>query len=192
MAVPFSVCVFCGSRVGRNPAFIAAAAELGGGLGARGWRLVYGGGEVGLMGVVANAVLAAGGQALGLIPRRLLDREVGKRDLTELQVTETMFERKERMIAQSDAFVCLPGGLGTLDELLEVLTLRQLGYHDKPIVLTDVAGYWNSCGALLDQVIAQGFADPSVRTLLALVPSVAVTLELLEAQRRGSGATTGG
>jgi uncharacterized protein (TIGR00730 family) len=189
--MPFSVCVFCGSRPGRHPAFAAAAHELGTAMGARGWRLVYGGGEVGLMGVIANAVLASGGQVLGLIPRRLLDREVGKRDVTDLQVTETMFERKERMIAQSDAFVCLPGGLGTLDELLEVLTLRQLGYHDKPIVLTDVVGFWHGCSLLLEQVIAAGFAEPDVRGLLTVAPSVEATLGLLEAGRAVNGATAG-
>lgn len=187
-----SICIFCGSRDGLDPAHRALAAELGGLLGAAGLTVIYGGGHVGLMGTAADAAVAAGGEVIGLIPARLLEREVGHREITRLIVTGDMFERKRRMIEDSDAFVVLPGGLGTLDELLEVLTLRQLGYHDKPIVLTDVAGYWNSCGALLDQVIAQGFADPSVRTLLALVPSVAVTLELLEAQRRGSGATTGG
>jgi uncharacterized protein (TIGR00730 family) len=176
---PFAVCVFCGSRPGRNPAYGEAARALGQALGARGWRLVYGGGDVGLMSVVANAAMAAGGEVLGLIPRRLLDREVGKRDITDLQVTETMFERKERMIAQSDAFVCLPGGLGTLDELMEVITLRQLGYHDKPIVLTDIEGYWSRCSALLDAVIEDGFADPSVRRLWEVVPDVAATLAVL-------------
>ena len=136
------------------------------------------------MGVTARAALAAGGPVLGIIPQRLLDREVGKRDLTELRVTATMFERKALLIAESDAFVVLPGGLGTLDEILDVVTLRQLGYHAKPILLVDLGGYWRACLALFEQFVAAGFADAGAASLQQLVPDVAGTLELLETAAR--------
>ncbi|MDF1585149.1 LOG family protein [Marinimicrococcus flavescens] len=178
----FSVCVFCGSRFGASPSFRAAAEALGREIGRRGWRLVYGGGDVGLMGVVASATLAAGGEVLGIIPRRLMEREVGKHDVTELLVTETMFARKERMIAESHAFLTLPGGLGTLDELLEVVTLRQLGYHDLPVLLVDVDGFWDEWQALLEKVVACGFADASAVRLLERAGGVAAAMELLENQ----------
>jgi uncharacterized protein (TIGR00730 family) len=174
----FSVCVFCGSRAGSDAAFPAAARELGELLGQRGWRLIYGGGDVGLMGIVADAALRSGAQVLGVIPQHLLDREVGKRDVTELVVTQTMFARKEIMIERSDALLILPGGFGTLDELLEVLTLRQLGYHDKPIVLIDIAGYWRSTIALFEHVVASGFADGTATDLYKVAPTVTEALDL--------------
>jgi hypothetical protein len=174
-----AVCVFCGSRPGRDAAFVAAARDLGSAIGRRGWRLVYGGGDVGLMGIVADSTLAAGGAVLGVIPQRLLDREVGKRDVTELLVTGTMFDRKAQMIERSDAFVALPGGLGTLDELLEVVTLRQLGYHDKPILLVDIAGYWQPYLALVERVVASGFADAGARRLMRVAPSVEAAVRAL-------------
>ena len=177
----FSVGLFCGSRLGRDPAHEAAAAEFGEAVARRGWRLVYGGGEVGLMGVAARSALAAGGAVLGIIPRRLLDREVGKRDLTELRVTATMFERKELLIAEGDAFVALPGGFGTLDEILDVVTLAQLGYHAKSLLLLDHAGYWRGCQALFEHFVAAGFADrPSARRH-ELMPDLAGILSRLEA-----------
>jgi hypothetical protein len=182
-----AVCVFCGSRPGRSAAFAAAARELGTGLGRQGWRLVYGGGDVGLMGIVADAALRAGGEVLGVIPQRLLDREVGKRDVSELLVTETMFDRKERMIERADAFVALPGGLGTLDELLEVVTLRQLGWHDRPIILVDIDGYWQSFAALVERVVESGFADPSAGELVRLEPTVEATLRALAPERAEKG-----
>ena len=185
---PFSVAVFCGSRFGADPAHRAAAAELGAVIGAHGWRLVYGGGEVGLMGVAARAALEAGGPVLGILPQRLLDREVGKRDLTELRVTATMFERKELLIREADAFVVLPGGLGTLDEILDAVTLRQLGYHEKPILLLDLAGYWRPCMALFEQFVAAGFAEPSALQLVELVSDVAGTVALLDAAARSRAA----
>ena len=147
---------------------------------ARGWRLVYGGGEVGLMGVAARAALAAGGKVLGIIPQRLLDREVGKHDLTELRITATMFERKEILIAESDAFVALPGGLGTLDEILDVVTLRQLGYHAKPMLLLDIAGYWRGCQAVFEQFVTAGFADPASARRHELVPDLPGVLARLD------------
>lgn len=179
--MPRSICLFCGSRPGLSASFAASARELGAGLAARGWTLVYGGGDVGLMGICADAALAAGGSVIGIIPQRLLDREVGKREITELVVTRTMFERKELMIERSDAFVVLPGGLGTLDEIMEVLTLRQLGYHDKPVVIVDVDGYWAPLAVMFERVVASGYADASVRDLYAFVPSVDAALAALAA-----------
>ena len=178
----FSVAVFCGSRFGTDPAHSASAAEMGSAIGARGWRLVYGGGEVGLMGVVARAALDAGGTVLGVIPQRLMEREVGKHDLTELRVTATMFERKADLIAEADAFVALAGGLGTLDEILDVLTLRQLGYHTKPLLLLDHAGYWRGFEAIVTQFVAAGFADASAAHLYELaadLPDVLARLDLV-------------
>lgn len=176
-----AVAVFCGSRPGHDPAHAAAARELGTAIGGLGWRLVYGGGDVGLMGITARAALAAGAEVLGIIPQRLLDREVGKRDLTELRVTPTMFERKALLIDAADAFVLLPGGLGTLDELLDAVTLRQLGYHSKPILLVDIGGYWRTCQSLFEEFVAAGFADPSAMRLYELVPDVATVVRRLQA-----------
>ena len=176
----FSVGVFCGSRLGNDHAHREAAVALGEAIGQRGWRLVYGGGEVGLMGVTARAALTAGAQVLGVIPQRLLDREVGKQDVSELRVTATMFERKELLIRESDAFVALPGGLGTLDEILDVVTLRQLAYHAKPILLLDLGGYWRACQALFDQFVAAGFADATAARLHEMVPDVAGAVARLE------------
>lgn len=175
-----SVGVFCGSRTGRHAAYVEAAEALGMALGRKGWRLVYGGGDIGLMGAAARAAMAAGGTVLGVIPQRLLDREVGKRDITELVVTRNMFDRKERLIAESDAFVALPGGLGTLDEVLDALTLRQLGYHKKPILLVDIDGFWRRAQDLLEHFVAEAFADASALELCELVPDVAAAVERLE------------
>jgi uncharacterized protein (TIGR00730 family) len=174
-----AVCVFCGSRPGDSPAYVRSARDLGAGIGAAGWKLVYGGGDVGLMGIVADSALQAGAQVIGIIPQRLLDREVGKRGVNELVVTRTMYERKQFMVERSDAFVVLPGGLGTLDELLEVITLRQLGYHDCPIIIVDIGGYWAPCIALLDRVIATGFADATARKLYSIEKTVEATLAAL-------------
>ena len=179
-ATPFSVAVFCGSRLGLDPVFTEIAGSLGAAIGGRGWRLVYGGGEVGLMGVVARATLDAGGTALGIIPQRLMEREVGKYDLTELRVTATMFERKSDLIAEADAFVALPGGLGTLDEILDALTLRQLGYHAKPLLLLDHAGYWRGFEAIVTQFVAAGFADASAAHLYELVGDLTELLARLD------------
>ena len=174
-----SVGLFCGSRPGQDPAIAALAAAAGAAIAGRGWRLVYGGGEVGLMGVAARAALAAGGAVLGIIPQRLLDHEVGKRDLSELRVTSTMFERKQLLIDEADAFLALPGGLGTLDEILDAVTLRQLGYHDKPIVLLDHDGYWRGFHAFLGGFVPAGFAEPSATDLLELVPDLPAALARL-------------
>lgn len=176
-----SVCVFCGSRPGASTVYRQLAHATGRAIALKGWRLIYGGGDVGLMGILASAALEAGGEVVGIIPRRLLDREVAKAGLTELVVTPTMFERKERMISASDAFLVLPGGFGTLDELLEVVTLRQLGYHDKPVVLVDADGFWRPCIELFDALIGKGFAEPAMRRLWAVAHGVGEAIELLDA-----------
>ena len=154
-----SVCVFCGSRPGAKPTYAAAARELGAALPEAGLRLVYGAGDVGLMGEVARAAMAAGGETFGVIPRHLLAREAGRRDATTFVVTETMHERKKVMFMNADAIVTLPGGAGSLDELFEVLTWRQLGLHAKPVCLLNVAGYWGPLLGLLEHVVAEGFAE---------------------------------
>ena len=160
---PLSVCVFCGSRRGHNPAYLAAARALGDMLAANRWRLVYGAGDVGLMGEVANATQTAGGETFGVIPQHLLSWEVGKRNLTQFIVTENMHERKKVMYMNSDAIVVLPGGAGSLDEYFEVVTWRQLGLHTKPILLLNTEGYWDELTQLVDHVIDEGFAEGSFR-----------------------------
>ena len=160
---PPSICVFCGSRKGTNPAYMQAAREIGAALAANRWRLVYGAGDVGLMGEVANATQKAGGETFGVIPQHLLNWEVGKRDLSQFIVTENMHERKKVMYMNSDAIVVLPGGAGSLDEYFEVVTWRQLGLHQKPIILLNTEGYWDKLIALVDHVIDEGFAEASFR-----------------------------
>ncbi len=164
---PFSVCVYCGSRQGRDPAFAKAARDLGHAIAEAGWRLVYGAGDVGLMGEVAAAAIRAGGNTFGVIPVHLLGRERGRRDLTRFVITENMHERKKVMFMNSDAIVVLPGGAGSLDEFFEVLTWRQIGLHEKPILLLNANGFWDPLLALLDHVIAQGFAEPGLRDFLS-------------------------
>ena len=151
------LCVFCGSSPGRSPAYIAAARRLGSLFARRGIGLVYGGGNVGLMGVVADAVLADGGEAIGIIPRALVDRELAHGRLSELVVVDSMHERKQRMHDRSDGFIALPGGFGTLDELFEALTWAQLGMHQKPCGLLDVDGFWAPLRALIERQVAEEF-----------------------------------
>jgi uncharacterized protein (TIGR00730 family) len=174
-----SVCVFCGSRKGTLPAFTAAAQDTGRMLASNGWRLVYGAGDVGLMGEVARATQAAGGATFGVIPVHLLGMEVGKRDLSTFVITEDMHERKKVMFMNCDAIVVLPGGAGSLDEFFEVLTWAQIGLHGKPIYLLDVAGYWQPLLALMDHIVAQGFADSSVMGLFGVVENVAALAKAL-------------
>ncbi len=179
----FAVCVYCGARGGNDPLYMAQATALGTTLATEGWQLVYGAGDVGLMGAVARAAQAAGGDTLGVIPVHLLKMEVGKTDLTRFVVTETMHERKKVMYMNSDAIVVLPGGAGSLDEFFEVLTWRQLGLHAKPIFLLNVNGYWSPLVALIEHVIAQGFADPSLAGFITVVDDVeALTLALRAAR----------
>lgn len=161
-----SVCVYCGSRAGARPAYAEAARATGRMLARNGWRLVYGAGDVGLMGEVARAAIEAGGAAFGVIPVHLMAREVGKRDLSTLVVTEDMHERKKVMFMNSDAIVVLPGGAGSLDELFEVVTWRQIGLHGKPVFLLDTEGYWQPLLRLLEHVVDEGFADRSLLSFL--------------------------
>jgi uncharacterized protein (TIGR00730 family) len=161
-----SVCVYCGSRDGAEPAFAAAASAVGTSIGRLGWRLVYGGGRAGLMGRVADAALASGAQVVGVIPQSLMERELGHPGLHELHVVETMHQRKQMMAERADAFLALPGGIGTFEELFEVWTWRQLGYHDKPVGLFNVDGYYDELIRFLDKTVAQGFVQPAQRELL--------------------------
>ncbi len=180
-AVSHSVCVYCGSRFGTDPAYRADASQLGTALAGAGWRLVYGAGDVGLMGAVANATQAAGGGTFGVIPVHLLQHEVGKRDLSSFIVTENMHERKKVMFMNSDAIVVLPGGAGSLDEFFEVLTWRQLGLHEKPVFLLNTKGYWDPLVGLIDHVIDQGFADASLKGYISVVADVATLAASLRA-----------
>lgn len=155
-----SICVFCGSRPGDDPAFAAAAVALGTAIAKRGLGLVYGGAKVGLMGALADAALAHGGQVVGVIPRSLVSKEIAHEGLQELFLTDTMHERKDRMILLADAFISMPGGWGTYDELFEVLTLAQIGFHDKPSGLLNVSGYFDPLLALLEHTVGHAFAAP--------------------------------
>jgi uncharacterized protein (TIGR00730 family) len=174
-----SVAVFCGSRPGRDPAHATAAAALGRGLAEAGMTLVYGGGGVGLMRVVAEASLAAGGRVRGIIPDFLTRIERPYPALAELEITDSMHERKTRMYELADAFVTLSGGLGTLDETVEVITWRQLGLHDKPILLLDVAGWARPFVTLVEGLIEEGFAPERNRALFEVVPGVEAALARL-------------
>lgn len=161
-----SICVFCGSRTGASPADADAAREVGRLIGERGWRLVYGGGHAGMMGLVADAALAAGAPVVGVIPQSLMAREHGHTGLTELHVVQTMHERKRLMAERSDAFLALPGGLGTLEELFEVWTWRQLGYHDKPVGLLNTGGHYDALLAFIGHAAAAGYISAAQRALL--------------------------
>jgi uncharacterized protein (TIGR00730 family) len=174
-----SIAVYCGSSRGADPAFATAAASMGRLLAERGIRLVYGGGHVGLMGVIADAVLAGGGEVLGVITRALEAKEVVHRRLTELVVTQTMHERKAAMADAADAFVMLPGGYGTFDEFFEVLTWTQLGIHDKPCGVLDVAGFFAPLRDLLDAATAAGFVLPVHRNLVITESDPAALLDRL-------------
>jgi hypothetical protein len=176
---PFALAVYCGSRFGDSTAFVDAAKALGRLLGQRGHTLVYGGGCVGLMGAVADATLAAGGSVVGVIPQALMDREVGHRGLTELHVVQTMHERKQLMAERADAFVALPGGIGTLEELYEVWSWQQLGYHDKPVALLDVAGYYEALVAFHATMHARGFVSDAQHEALIVETDAARLLDRL-------------
>jgi len=173
------LCVYCGSSGAVEASYREAASELGARLGAAGIELVYGGGRVGLMGLLADAVLTTNGKVTGIIPRRLLDAEVAHRGVTELIVVDNMRDRKRLMAEKADAFAVLPGGIGTLDELFETLSWKQLGLHDKPILLVDIAGYWTPLHALLDHIVVTGFAREHTRGLLQVVPNVAALMAAL-------------
>lgn len=179
----FSVCVFCGSRAGARPIYLQQARELGQLIAAEGWRLVYGAGDVGLMGAVANAAQQAGAATFGVIPVHLLQKEVAKRDLSQLVITENMHERKKVMFMNSDAIVVLPGGAGSLDELFEVLTWRQLGLHQKPIILLNTEGYWDPLMSLIDHIVSEGFAPADIYDYLSLAADSAALARDLRAAR---------
>lgn len=177
MSTPaFSLCVYCGSRPGADPVFEQAARETGEWIGRHGGQLVYGGGRNGLMGTVAQATLAAGGRVVGVIPKALVEKEWANHDCTELHVVDTMHERKRLMAERADAFLALPGGIGTFEEFFEVWTWRQLGYHDKPVGLLNQAGYYDGLIGFLRQTVRQQFmgdwqmdlvrVDSQVQTLL--------------------------
>ena len=174
-----SVCVYCGSSIRVDEIYTAAAADLGTLLAARGIGVVYGGGRVGLMGIVADSALAAGGAVIGIIPEHLQRLEVQHTTLTELVVVDSMHTRKRLMVDRSDGFVILPGGLGTLDETFEILTWKQLRLHQKPIVLLNVGGYWDRFLAMIDGIIDAGFAQPEHRDLFVVVDTVADVVSAL-------------
>ena len=174
-----AVAVFCGSRTGNDPAYRMAAQELGRGLAKSGIRLVYGGGRIGLMGAMADAALAAQGTVIGVIPEFLMRREVAHAEITELIVTDSMHSRKQRMFEEVDAFISLPGGLGTLDETIEIITWRQLGLHTKPVLICDVAGSAAAFLATIEAAIGADFAYPGTRELYEVVDGVPAALRRL-------------
>ena len=182
--LPASICVFCGARFGSDPAARQLATDMGELLAREGMTLVYGGGGVGLMGILANATLNSGGKVVGVIPRFLLKREAGHPDLTETVVVETMHERKRTMYERSDAIVVLPGGLGTLEEFFEVLSWRTLGLHTKPIVIVDLGGYWQPLADLLRSCVEGGFADRAHLDVVAFIDNLGQLLPTLAAMPR--------
>ena len=167
-----SICVYCGASGAVERRYLDCAAETGREAARRGWRIVFGGGHVGLMGAMADAALAAGGTVEGVIPRALVDRELGHAGITRLHIVPSMHARKEKMFDLSDAFLALPGGIGTVDETIEMITWKQLGFHDKPIVLVDLGGYWEPLLALIDSMIARGFAAAATARLYHVAPTV--------------------
>jgi uncharacterized protein (TIGR00730 family) len=175
------VAVYCGSSRGTDPAFAQVARDLAAEMARRGLGLVYGGGKRGLMGVVADAALEAGGDVYGVIPQALIDLEVAHRGLTELHTVDTMHERKAKMTDLTDAFVALPGGIGTFDELFEAWTWNALGYHAKPFALLNVAGFWDGLIGFLDHATMSGFMSPARRAQLIVADEVGEVLDRLEA-----------
>jgi len=173
------ICVFCGSSVGSSPSYVDAARELGRTLAQRGLGIVFGGGKVGLMGVLADAALAAGGEAIGVIPEALVAREIAHNGLTELRVVHSMHERKTLMADLADAFIALPGGFGTFEEFFEAVTWTQLGIHRKPCGLLNVDGYYDALLALLDRAVSDGFIREANRSLVLDAPDVLTLLEKL-------------
>jgi uncharacterized protein (TIGR00730 family) len=180
-----SLCVYCGSSGAVDEQYRAAATELGASLAAAAIELVYGGGRVGLMGLLADAVLAGGGRVVGIIPARLRDAELAHHGATELVIAGSMHDRKRIMAERADAFAVLPGGTGTLDETFEILTWRQLGLHDKPIFLVDIAGYWRPLIALLEHIVSRGFAPSLVPQTLQVLPTVSALMAVLRQASAG-------
>lgn len=186
-----SVAVFCGSRFGTDPSYAKACTALGDGIAQAGWRLVYGGGHVGLMGVVADAALAGGAEVLGIIPDFLQRREVAHGGVGRMVITDSMHDRKRQMFDAADAFVTMPGGLGTFDETIEITTWRQLGLHNKPILLCDVAGWAQPYLHMLREAVRTGFADPSTAGLYEVLPDVPAVLARLQQHVTSPGAQSG-
>ncbi|MDA1326648.1 MAG: TIGR00730 family Rossman fold protein [Proteobacteria bacterium] len=180
-----SICVFCGASTGHDPRYREHTQLLGKLIAEAGMILVYGGGKDGLMGVLADSALAAGGAVIGVIPEFLKDREHGHTGVTDLQIVDSMHSRKQRMFDLSDAFVVLPGGVGTLDETLEMITWKQLGRHDKPIVIADIDGYWQTLDALIATTIEHGFAAPATRALYVLAPTIESAIDTLRKEPPG-------
>lgn len=178
-APAFSICVYCGSRPGNQPEFAGVAAEVGSWIGTHGGQLVYGGGRNGLMGVVADATLAAGGRVIGVIPKALVEKEWAHNGCSELHIVETMHDRKRIMAEHADAFLALPGGIGTLEEFFEVWTWRQLGYHDKPIGLLNMAGYYDHLLAFLNASVGDGFMNDWLMDLICTGSAARPLLEAL-------------
>lgn len=179
---PFSVCVYCGSRSGTRPGYQALAQRLGSAIGRRGWQLVYGGGRAGLMGSVADATLAAGGRVVGVIPQSLMSLEVGHAGLSELHVVQTMHQRKQMMAERSHAFIAMPGGIGTFEELFEVWTWRHLGYHDRPLGLLETDGYWAPMVQFLQHAVTEGFMGADQMAMLEVDDQVERLLDTLAAR----------
>jgi uncharacterized protein (TIGR00730 family) len=175
----FSLCVYCGSRTGADPRFATLAAETGRWIGANGGQLVYGGGNNGLMGVLADAALAAGACVVGIIPRSMVEREWAKRDCTELHIVDNMHQRKSMMAERADAFLALPGGLGTFEEIFEAWSWRQLAFHDKPVGLLNADGYYDSLLAFLRTSVQQGFMSQVQMDLLTVGEEPAALLQRL-------------
>lgn len=184
MPRPYSVCVFCGSRMGHDPAHRAAAVATGASIAERGWRFVYGGGGVGLMGVSADAALEAGGRVIGVIPGFLKDREAGNDKVDDLIVTDGMHDRKQIMFNLADAFLILPGGVGTMDETVEILTWRQLGSHDKPIVMANLGGYWDPLLEAMRRAVDAGFMGQDTIDLLDVAETLDDAFAIIEASRQ--------
>lgn len=184
MTAGLTLCVYCGSRAGSEPAYARAARDVGTWIGRKGWRLVYGGGRAGLMGMVADAALAAGATVIGVIPESLMLRELGHSGLDQLHVVQTMHQRKQMMAERCDAFLALPGGIGTFEELFEAWTWRQLGYHDKPLGVLNVDGYYDALLDFLRQTQHRGFVDETQRGLLEVDHDVEALLDRLEALAR--------
>ncbi|MDA0164187.1 TIGR00730 family Rossman fold protein [Solirubrobacter ginsenosidimutans] len=171
-----TICVYCGSNPGKDPVYLEAATAMARTFAERGLRIVYGGAQVGVMGAVADAALAAGGEVVGVIPQLLVDREVAHQGLTELHVVENMHERKALMAELADAFVALPGGIGTLEELIEVYTWSYLGIHDKPLAVLNTAGFYDRLTAFLDHAMHEGFLRPEHRSRLLVAPDTEALL----------------
>ena len=189
-APAFSLCVYCGSRPGSDPMFAGVATEVGRWIGKHGGQLVYGGGNNGLMGVLADATLAAGGRVVGVIPHSMVEREWAKRDCTELHVVDNMHQRKGMMAERADAFLALPGGIGTFEEFFEAWTWRQLGFHAKPIGLLDAGGYYTSLLQFLHESVVKGFMTDALMDVVTVGSDVATLLPQLVQGKRPGGLDT--